>query len=403
MASRNPVGGASLPRTFRCRICGQNKAPAAYSKNQLQKWYNKKRNDHRNQITPESIGLSCKDHNNDEREIRCHGPCDRVKVVGQFSKAQRNNPEPWCINCTEWRLSFDGREIPDYVPNGSLVHDGYDGIGDNEEFVQEPFHEASSDEDEEDDDDDDDDFDDRISPYSGKSLVSSFVDRLEGYGDEATGKDVTTDTMSTTYGTDISCWNDNANDDGSDSGSDKSAKTATGMRSIATQSGRMVADVAMSSQPGQETSRSPGYMATASNTASLSMATAPAEVAHLTRLAAGLGLNHETLNTQSGQFAGPGDISQTFSSRFSASRPAPRQMSEVGVGGRPFGVANKPMEPTKSYGCKQTSENQRPGKGNNKWYKGDNRKVFPGKKKAFAARAEDGTEAAHDSDSPDEM
>ncbi|KAI0453188.1 hypothetical protein F5B21DRAFT_505583 [Xylaria acuta] len=330
MAFRLPTGGAPLPRTFRCRVCGQNKGPAAYSKSQLQKWYNKKRNDRENKVTPESIGLSCKDHNSDEREIRCHGPCDRVKVVGQFSKNQRNNPEPWCITCTEWRLSFDGTEVPDDLPNGPLVRHGDDGIRDNEEFVQEPFSALSDDE----EDDDDDDFDDGASPYDRPTIVSSAVDRLEGYGDEAAGEDITTDAVLTTsYSMGISCWNGDTNDGRSDAGYGKSAATVIG-------------------------------------TQSLSVAAMPGEVAHLTRLASGLGI----------------------------------QMSEDGVGGRPFAPAQKPMRPTKSNGCKQTNENQRPEKGNNKkWYKGDNRKVFPGNKKSFADRLEDGTEAAHDSDSPDEM
>lgn len=141
----------------------------------------------------------------------------------------------------------------------------------------------------------------------------------------------------------------------------------TGIRSIATQSGRALVDVAMSSGPGREASRSQGYTATSCNTASLSVGTAPAEVAHLTRLAAGLSMDYQTLNTQASQFTGPGKNSQALSSRYSA---ASRQMSEAGVGGNPFAPVNKPMRPTNPNDSKQPRENQRPGKGNNKWYKG---------------------------------
>ncbi|KAI0192228.1 Stc1 domain-containing protein [Xylaria flabelliformis] len=179
MAFRNPVGGAALPPTFRCRVCGKNKAPAAYSKSQLQKWYNKKRNDRGNKVTPDNVGLSCQDHNNEEREIRCHGPCDLIKVVGQFSKNQRNDPEPWCTACTEWRLGYDGTEPPNDVPNGPLVRSGDDGVSNGAELALETSAMSS------DEDDDDDDFGE-VNPYSGsKTLVSSFIDRLEGYGDEA--------------------------------------------------------------------------------------------------------------------------------------------------------------------------------------------------------------------------
>ncbi|KAI8956021.1 hypothetical protein F4801DRAFT_527761 [Xylaria longipes] len=175
------------------------------------------------------------------------------------------------------------------------------------------------------------------------------------------------------------------------------------MQSITTQSGRTLVDATMASKPGRNASHSQGYTATTSNTASLSVAAMPTEVAHLTRLASGLGIDHRALNTRAGQSMGLGGSSQTLSSRVSTTRPAPRQMSEEGVGGRPFAPANKLTRPTKLTGCNQAGENRKPEKGNNKWYKGDNRKVFPGKKMAFAVRAEDGTEAAHDSDSPDEM
>lgn len=67
----------------------QHKAPAEYSNNQLQKWYNKK-----NGATANTIGLICKAHAPGEREIRCHGHCDLVKAVSHFSKNQRNIAEP---------------------------------------------------------------------------------------------------------------------------------------------------------------------------------------------------------------------------------------------------------------------------------------------------------------------
>ncbi|KAI0552734.1 hypothetical protein F4679DRAFT_581242 [Xylaria curta] len=381
MAFRKPVGGAALPSTFRCRVCGKNKAPAAFSKNQLQKWYNKKRNDRENKVTPENIGLSCQDHNNEEREIRCHGPCDRIKVVGHFSKNQRNNREPWCILCTEWRLSFDGTEDPNDVPNGPLVRPGDDGISDEEEFELETSA-MSSDEDDDDDDDDD------INPYSGsKTLVSNLIDRLEGYGDEANGEDTTTDAVSTTN--DISLWNEDAN---SDFGSGKSARTVTGMQPVTTQSGRTLADIIIAYKPGRVASHSQGYTATASNAAS-AMSNG---VGHLTHLAAGLGIDHQTVNTQG---------SQTSFSQLSTTHPTQSQMSKGEVGQKPFIPLAKTTTPYNS-NFRKAGENQRPGTGtgnNKKWYKGDNRKVFPSSKRSFADRPEDGTEAPHDSDSPDEI
>lgn len=103
------MASSHLSIRFTCRVCGKDKAPASYSKTQLQKWFNKKRNDRYNAVTPHNVGLTCKDHASDQREIRCHGPCDRLKVVDHFSKNQRNEPEP----VSKYLLLFTTQHIGD--------------------------------------------------------------------------------------------------------------------------------------------------------------------------------------------------------------------------------------------------------------------------------------------------
>jgi hypothetical protein len=82
---------SNLPISFKCRVCARHKASNEYSIKQLQLWHNR---DRRSNLDPDNIGLTCKSHGLGEREIRCHGPCDHVKVVSRFSKNQRNDPEP---------------------------------------------------------------------------------------------------------------------------------------------------------------------------------------------------------------------------------------------------------------------------------------------------------------------
>ncbi|KAI1302267.1 hypothetical protein F5Y03DRAFT_362235 [Xylaria venustula] len=56
-----------------------------------------------NTVNPCSAGLTYKAHSWQQREIRCEGSCGRIKLVGRFIKAQRNNSASWCIQCTEWK------------------------------------------------------------------------------------------------------------------------------------------------------------------------------------------------------------------------------------------------------------------------------------------------------------
>ncbi|KAI1132140.1 hypothetical protein F5Y10DRAFT_284057, partial [Nemania abortiva] len=386
-----------------CRVCRQEKPPAAYSKTQLQKWYNQKRNDRYNEVTPETVGLSCKDHGTNERVIRCHGPCDRIKMVDYFSKRQRNDPEPWCIDCTEWRLDFDGNEVPTAAPGGSLVYH-HDSIEDDHQSESSAFPSYGQHKDEDENDDENEDSDDEPGgPCEDPTLISGLVDRLQGYGGLAEASEGTTpDAMSATNSVKISLWDEGANDGRTNSVSGKSAGASTGVQRWGMQNLGTFIDGPTTSDSGRIGSRLQGYSPAASSAPIPSMApTATGVPPHLRRLVDG---TNQARNVRASQSAGPGEGSQSSSSRFTAGRPPPERMSGKETTMNAFGLVSKSSGANQSDSQKPSMKSRGSGKGTgDKWYKGDNRKVFPGKKTYVPDANQDRREDPHDSDSPDEM
>ncbi|KAI0113755.1 hypothetical protein GGR51DRAFT_568256 [Nemania sp. FL0031] len=379
----------ALPPTFTCRVCGREKAPAAFSKNQIQKWYTQKRNDRYNEVTPQHAGLCCKDHSTDVREIRCHGPCDHIRSVDKFSKSQRNNPEPWCIVCTEWRLSANGNDLPPPLPNAPVQSNACGGTEDNNKSVNSPIPLSSryegDDRDQSDDSDDED------------PLIIGLVDRLQGYGGLAdTGEGITTDTMSTTNSVKISLWDEDTND-----GKSNSVGVSTGIQPWHTQNSRTRLDAPTTSNPWRNTPHSQGYASTASNAQILPMPSMATSVApHLNRLASGANMSHPTRNAQTAWSTNMGEGSYS-SSRLSIGRPPPEHMSQSGTKRGTSATADGSPGTSRPSGPRYNVNSQESGNGTkNKWYKGDNRKVFPADR---VFQTENRPADPHDSDSPDEM
>ncbi|KAI1354300.1 hypothetical protein F5Y01DRAFT_311867 [Xylaria sp. FL0043] len=394
MAPPPPTGGTFLPRSFTCRVCGKDKKPEAYSKSQIQKWFTKKKNDRDNSVTPHNIGLTCKDHASDQREVRCHGPCDLIKIVDRFSKNQRNKPAPWCIACTEWKATFNGNELPTAPPNHRLAaHEENDDVDDDDDDVEDVFRIRSpkpsfnnDDEDEDAESSDDDDQD--SSPYGEPTLVTSAVDRLQGYGSAYTDEGTTTDGASTTDTMGISGWGGQHVNAGRGFGN--SARTVTSGQVSTTQS----RGAAVSSNSARNTSNFQGYASAGSGAAT------PAGVtAQFNRIALGPAGNqqsritHSRTNAQAGHHGNSEQGASTLPSRISAGRPVPDQM-KGDVRGGSFAPAQQAPNVKNRGSRKENSA---------KWYKGDNRKVFPGKRRDAGHAVPDGREEAHDSDSPDEM
>ncbi|KAI1368959.1 hypothetical protein F5Y08DRAFT_208260 [Xylaria arbuscula] len=377
MPPRPNTGREALPRSFKCRKCSKNKPPAEFSQSQIQKWRTKKRNDRYNTITPETAELICKDHSSDQRQIRCHGPCDLVKIVDHFSKAQRNNNEPWCIDCTEWKEEFDGDEVPTAVPNAPLTADEYDGFGGGDDDVGHRKLGQMSLNDDKDDDKSSSDDDSDGNPYGDPTVITKAIDRLQGYG---ANDDTKTAAASSTKSVTVSGWGGTATNTGrSESGHGRGTATSNPMVHGSTRTD----------------ARSQGY----------SPFNPTGVPPHLRNWASPPSMNQGPQPTsqyhpiQAGPSTGWGARTTVPSSQVLSSSSNPKQTSDAGLKERAHALANDAAGAWKTTGRKQDARKEN----TSKWYKGDNRKVFPAQKQTFGERVQDGTEAAHDSDSPDEM
>ncbi|KAI0378311.1 Stc1 domain-containing protein [Hypomontagnella monticulosa] len=110
-----------VPTSFICAIDGKRLPASQFSNNQINKWHKQKKQWIDAGDNPANISLICKHHAMREtREVRCHGPCDSWKAVESFSKNQRNDPEPWCMVCTKWRVECEPGTIMPPPPNHEL-------------------------------------------------------------------------------------------------------------------------------------------------------------------------------------------------------------------------------------------------------------------------------------------
>ncbi|KAI1291609.1 hypothetical protein F5Y03DRAFT_29242 [Xylaria venustula] len=379
MAPPRYNNGGPLPRSFTCRVCGLDKPHADYSPAQIKKWYKLKREDQYNTVNPQTAGLTCKAHSSQQREIRCAGPCGLIKLVDRFSKNQRNNSDPWCIQCTEWRESNGANEIPTAPPGERLTSADFDGIkGDDDDddgfcpsIPQSAVHQPSFDEDDTDNDESSDD-DSEVYGREAKA-VTQMIDRLQGYNITDIDEGITADTVSTT---DVgqSGWDEDELSAGIGSAFGSSARTLSNMPA------------------GAKQNRIPSYVqgyGSAGNRTTTSAGGAP----HPTVSALGLATNHQS---QMSRFMSSGESIQKPPSR-SAGPPRSSQTSRDEIRRSAVALANEPAR-----GSKANVKNHMPKK-ENKWYKGDNRKVFRGKKMDMGATVPDGREADYDSESPDEM
>ncbi|KAI0391036.1 hypothetical protein F5Y17DRAFT_32430 [Xylariaceae sp. FL0594] len=360
-------GNFGLPATFKCGVCGINKRSSEFSKSQIQKWLDKKRNNGNSTVTPGNIGLTCLAHTTGgkdplQRARRCHGPCDRVKVVTSFSKTQRNNPEPWCQDCTSWKTEFGGETVPTVEPNGCVMPNEIEGIYDEDgnalsavrnvaddiydcesiDFSDfelknsyEPGYLANSVSDDEPDDLEDLEDQDELASVREEIYRLGGSNRLGGFDREVE----TQSEYTTAYGGSVA---------GSTALHDKSATRLTHTYETESSAGA-----------------SQGYRT------------------------AGLGKT----DTSTIHGGGRGNARTLDSLHASASAANARR----GGGGSVSDFVAHVQEYT--YGNTRHSGGKKQGG----WYRGDNRKIFNGKKMPVASRVQDRTEAAHDSDSADEM
>ncbi|KAI1175762.1 hypothetical protein F4777DRAFT_578725 [Nemania sp. FL0916] len=383
--------GGPLPHAFLCRKCGQEKPPSAFSQSQIQKWHKEKRKDRHNDVTPQNVGLCCKDHsqNPDERSRRCRGPCDRIRAIEHFSKAQRNELDPWCIECTEWRLEFAGDEVPTAEPGGvlpspetkimpSLMQFGYGGENEDEETNEDEDKESSEYE-----------FDDPYGdPYGEPTLVSKAIDRLKGYErpDEA-GKGSTKDTMSTMNTTKYALRDNGMGEYKSLFGSDTATGTMTGLQPQSIPTSGTYINFPLMPNSERLSSQLQSSAPVSNSTTAQSSSYSPADLdLRLSRLAIGSGIDHQLPNAQA--------------SYNPSSQLMPGRLSEREIRSRASQGVKESLKTSNSSGSKKPNPGSKHG---DKWYKGDNRKVFAVPRKHFAVAAQDHAVDPHDSDSPDEI
>lgn len=99
--------GSSLQPThssyrYRCSVGGEWKPGSNFSRKNLNALEAKVQRGQR--VTPATTGMVCRDHSGEPKlELRCEGPCNKVKTLSDFSKSSRTNNVN--VSCT---LPCDG-------------------------------------------------------------------------------------------------------------------------------------------------------------------------------------------------------------------------------------------------------------------------------------------------------
>ncbi|RYP04974.1 hypothetical protein DL765_009995 [Monosporascus sp. GIB2] len=197
-----------------CAVGGEWKPASEFSQTQLKKWSAKKKHEN-DGITAANIGLTCKVHTGGPQstQIKCQGPCGIRKHREAFSKSQRNRPDAWCKQCTDWKERHPGDVIPGAAPNGDMSQDelymrvssiddvlqhgrgGEDDEDDEGIYVARGdraslFHGLDEDDGDDDDDDDEDEGDDVDSALAGRfQSVTRNIFRATIAGDDETDDD----------------------------------------------------------------------------------------------------------------------------------------------------------------------------------------------------------------------
>ncbi|RYO74178.1 hypothetical protein DL764_010932 [Monosporascus ibericus] len=210
-ASTNFTSRATaLPTQFKCAVGGEWKPASEFSQNQLKRWSQKKKHEN-DGVTAANIGLTCKLHTGGPQssQIKCQGPCGIRKHREAFSKSQRNRPDAWCKQCTDWKERHPGDVIPGAAPNGDMSQDELymrlssiddvlqhgRGEDDEDSYVAGEnkasfFHGLDEDDADDNDGDDDDEDDDVDSALAGRfQSVTRSVFRATIAGDDRTDDD----------------------------------------------------------------------------------------------------------------------------------------------------------------------------------------------------------------------
>ncbi|KAK4115806.1 hypothetical protein N656DRAFT_842617 [Canariomyces notabilis] len=101
---------------IKCQSCGKWKQRGHFSQRQLAKY---DKNAATNHASPAKSGIQCKEHASNTLEMKCNGPCNRVRELRFFSKSTRRSGKNWCVDCTSWQVMQEpGDTLP---PPGSQL------------------------------------------------------------------------------------------------------------------------------------------------------------------------------------------------------------------------------------------------------------------------------------------
>ncbi|KAI9738439.1 MAG: hypothetical protein M1818_005336 [Claussenomyces sp. TS43310] len=111
-----------LLESYLCRECGRMKAPSQFSNRELATYKYKKSN--KLPVNKITAKLRCRLCAGEQRhELQCQGPCGTYRDLDRFSKNARKNPEPWCLECVDWKEAAEPGIVPAPAPNGALAPD----------------------------------------------------------------------------------------------------------------------------------------------------------------------------------------------------------------------------------------------------------------------------------------
>ncbi|RDW82112.1 hypothetical protein BP6252_03224 [Coleophoma cylindrospora] len=102
--------------------CNKRKDPHSFSQKEINAYLYKVSTGIRlNAITAKMCCRTCKGEQ--VHEMECEGPCGLVKVLDDFSKAQRYTGSRWCKACVNWKEAAEPGVVPVAAPNNDLAPD----------------------------------------------------------------------------------------------------------------------------------------------------------------------------------------------------------------------------------------------------------------------------------------
>ncbi|KAK1841181.1 hypothetical protein CCHR01_16198 [Colletotrichum chrysophilum] len=117
--SRPGNSAKKMPESFRCDLGGEWRPWGAFSKRQ-QKLVTDRLSRGAN-INAANTGMICRQHSGEPvKEIQCEGPCNKIRILDDFSKNNRTNGVNICKHCQHWTNTQEPGYAPWAAPEQTL-------------------------------------------------------------------------------------------------------------------------------------------------------------------------------------------------------------------------------------------------------------------------------------------